>query len=116
MKWLISGGCGFIGRNGVRKLVAEGKHAIRITDNRSLGLGDDLAASPFTHLHSSQVVAKRLPATPGPPIHILIVDDYSVPAELLAVMCAARPVVVCGDGDSQTAAIVRSSDWRSSRL
>lgn len=37
MKWLITGGCGFIGRNLIFNLVREGGHAIRIVDNLSVG-------------------------------------------------------------------------------
>jgi UDP-glucose 4-epimerase len=43
MVWLITGGCGFIGRNLVKKLVEEGGHIIRIVDNLSVGGRDDLA-------------------------------------------------------------------------
>jgi len=30
MKWLITGGCGFIGTSLIRHLVAEGGHRIRV--------------------------------------------------------------------------------------
>ena len=43
MKWLITGGCGFIGRNLVKELFEEGGHAIRIVDNLSVGSREDLA-------------------------------------------------------------------------
>ena len=43
MKWLITGGCGFIGRALIRHLVAEGGHKIRVFDNLSVGSRDDLA-------------------------------------------------------------------------
>jgi UDP-glucose 4-epimerase len=43
MKWLITGGCGFIGSNLIRRLVeAEEDHAIRVVDNLSVGGRDDL--------------------------------------------------------------------------
>lgn len=42
-RWLITGGCGFIGRNLVRSLLAEGGHAIRVVDNLSGGSAGDLA-------------------------------------------------------------------------
>lgn len=37
MRWLITGGCGFIGRSLVARLLAEGGHSIRVLDNLSVG-------------------------------------------------------------------------------
>ena len=37
MKWLITGGCGFIGSTLVHSLLREGGHAVRIVDNLSVG-------------------------------------------------------------------------------
>jgi UDP-glucose 4-epimerase len=48
-RWLITGGCGFIGANLVKNLVEEGGHFIRIIDNLSVGTRDDLSrACQFT--------------------------------------------------------------------
>lgn len=44
MKWLITGGCGFIGRNFIKNLLEEGGHFIRVVDNLSVGSRDDLAS------------------------------------------------------------------------
>lgn len=41
--WLITGGCGFIGRNLVKSLIEEGGHFIRIVDNLKVGSREDLA-------------------------------------------------------------------------
>jgi len=43
IKWLITGGCGFIGRNLVNHLTNEGNHFIRILDNLSVGSRNDLS-------------------------------------------------------------------------
>lgn len=43
MKWLITGGCGFIGVSLIRKLIFEGGHAFRVFDNLSVGQREDLA-------------------------------------------------------------------------
>ncbi len=43
MKWLITGGCGFIGRNIVKNLLQETDHHIRIIDNLSVGTRSDLS-------------------------------------------------------------------------
>ena len=37
MHWLITGGCGFIGRNLIKRLMAEINHKIRVLDNLSVG-------------------------------------------------------------------------------
>ncbi|QCQ20817.1 NAD-dependent epimerase/dehydratase family protein [Desulfoglaeba alkanexedens] len=43
-KWLITGGCGFIGRNLVKSLIEEGGHFIRVVDNLRVGSREDLSA------------------------------------------------------------------------
>jgi len=44
LRWLITGGCGFIGTSLIRQLMQEGGHAIRVLDNLSVGTRDDLAS------------------------------------------------------------------------
>lgn len=56
MKWLITGGCGFIGTNLVRNLVDEGGHNIRVFDNLSVGHRHDLEnVVPFEELDSDDI-------------------------------------------------------------
>lgn len=43
MKWLITGGCGFIGTNLVESLFEDGGHFVRVVDNLSVGTQEDLA-------------------------------------------------------------------------
>jgi len=43
MKWLITGGCGFIGTSLIRPLITEGGHSIRVIDNLSVGTREELA-------------------------------------------------------------------------
>lgn len=43
MRWLITGGCGFIGRNLIKNLLQEGGHFIRVVDNLKVGSREDLA-------------------------------------------------------------------------
>lgn len=43
MRWLITGGCGFIGRNLIHHLQAEGDHFIRTIDNLKVGTREDLS-------------------------------------------------------------------------
>lgn len=50
-QWLITGGCGFIGINVIKKLIEEEGHFIRVLDNLSVGTRDDLArVCEFTEL------------------------------------------------------------------
>lgn len=42
-RWLITGGCGFIGTSLIKNLVSEGGHIIRVLDNLSVGTRKDLA-------------------------------------------------------------------------
>ncbi len=42
IRWLITGGCGFIGRNLIKQLFSDGCHTIRVLDNLSVGTGSDL--------------------------------------------------------------------------
>lgn len=42
MNWLITGGCGFLGRSLIKKLLNEGDHSITVVDNLSVGSRKDL--------------------------------------------------------------------------
>lgn len=57
LKWLITGGCGFIGRNLVKNLVDEGGHYIRIIDNLSVGNKSDLLQVSGFNEVSKEVVS-----------------------------------------------------------
>lgn len=51
MNWLITGGCGFIGRVLIARLLDQGGHAIRVLDNLSVGSRADLAqVTDFTEM------------------------------------------------------------------
>lgn len=43
MKWLITGGCGFIGRNLIRMLLSQGGHSVRVVDNLKTGTCESLS-------------------------------------------------------------------------
>ena len=51
MNWFITGGCGFIGRAVITRLLEQGAHKIRVLDNLSVGLLADLEAiAPVTQV------------------------------------------------------------------
>ena len=55
MKWVITGGCGFIGRNLIQKLLASGGANLRVLDNFSVGSFSDIAGlSDDAELQHSQ--------------------------------------------------------------
>lgn len=47
MKWLITGGCGFLGTRVIKQLNKEGGHSFRILDNLTVGTRDDLAETIY---------------------------------------------------------------------
>jgi len=54
MNWLVTGGCGFIGRALITNLLAEGGASVRVLDNLSTGTREDLAAvAPFVELDNA---------------------------------------------------------------
>jgi UDP-glucose 4-epimerase len=51
MKWLITGGCGFLGTSLIHRLLKEGGHDVRVLDNLSTGTREDLSnVSTFREL------------------------------------------------------------------
>ena len=57
LRWLITGGCGFIGTSLIAKLVAEGIHTIRVVDDFSVGQKEDLEeVTSFEMVSSEHIV------------------------------------------------------------
>jgi len=91
MKWLITGGCGFIGTSLIRQLVAEGGHTIRVIDNLSVGTRDDLASvCDFTEIDSSSLsplatdlIAHHSSLSPDCPSSFLFPLSSQPPAQLV---------------------------------
>lgn len=89
MRWLITGGCGFIGRNLVQALRARSNDAIRIIDNLSVGTRDDLARiAPFAELDPATVRG----SDPDAPIELVAGDIGD--ASLMERVTAGMDVVV----------------------
>jgi len=56
MKWLITGGCGFIGTSLIRRLATEGGHSVRVLDNLSVGTREDLnSVATFCEIKATDV-------------------------------------------------------------
>jgi len=111
VKWLITGGCGFIGVNLVRRLAAQGKHAIRIVDNLSGGTRDDLAAvSVFTEVSPAQIPAPPLSPLPGSALPELVVGDV-LDDQLMVKVSRGMEVIVHLAANSGVASSVANPRW-----
>ncbi|RME60568.1 NAD-dependent epimerase/dehydratase family protein [Candidatus Parcubacteria bacterium] len=76
LRWLITGGCGFIGTSLIKQLVEEGGHAIRVIDNLSVGTREDLArVSAFKEIPPAKLIAHRSLLSPTINSVELIVGD-----------------------------------------
>jgi UDP-glucose 4-epimerase len=73
MRWLITGGCGFIGAALVRDLVREGGNAVRVVDDLSVGAMEDLGAvCEFVEVSPASVHHADL--APGSPVELVVGD------------------------------------------
>ena len=56
MKWLITGGCGFLGTSLIQRLLNEGAHDVRVLDNLTTGTREDLSnVSEFKELAADSI-------------------------------------------------------------
>lgn len=59
MKWLITGGCGFLGIALIQRLLKQGEHSIRVLDNLCMGTRSDLArVTDFVELSDCEILGK----------------------------------------------------------
>ncbi len=68
-RWLITGGCGFIGRNLIQHLLAEGGHQILIIDNLSVGTKNDLKM-----VCDFQLITPKMLSEKSPGVQMLVED------------------------------------------
>jgi len=72
VNWLITGGCGFIGRSLIKNLGADRKHAIRIVDNLSVGTREELKEiTDFTEISGKP---GRLSSEQGQQVELVVGD------------------------------------------
>lgn len=85
-KWLITGGCGFIGTSLIADLMREGGHAVRIVDNLTVGGHDDLArVCEYTEAEAD---------APFPESGVQLVKGDIRDAELAVNACKGAEVIV----------------------
>ena len=89
-KWLITGGCGFIGRNLVKHLTNEGGHFIRILDNLKVGTRKDLSnVCSFSELQSNNI---NEPKDISGMVELLVDDILNT--EVTRLICRGFDVIV----------------------
>jgi UDP-glucose 4-epimerase len=70
--WLITGGCGFIGRNLIKRLITERIHKIRVLDNLAVGTEDDLSKVCDFNIFSSSLLTHSF--SPKSPCELVVGD------------------------------------------
>jgi UDP-glucose 4-epimerase len=62
LRWLVTGGCGFIGRNLIKHLMDKGGHYIRVIDNLKVGTRSDLTqVCTFNEISPSDLSSHLFP-------------------------------------------------------
>jgi len=72
-RWLITGGCGFLGTSLIKRLVSEGVQQIRVLDNLTVGTRKDLATvCTFTEENLTQEM--QFSSSPGSQVQLIVGD------------------------------------------
>lgn len=80
MKWLITGGCGFLGTSLITDLMAEGGHSVRILDNLSVGNRTDLAkVCKFTETTGSSLLPRDSSSEKNTSVELIVGDILDEP-------------------------------------
>lgn len=92
MKWLITGGCGFIGARLVQRLLSQGGHQLVILDNLSVGTPEDLEKVCSFEVVEPETLAlaKSDTAAPG----VALVKGDILDAELVLQAAVGMDVIV----------------------
>jgi len=86
IRWLITGGCGFLGTSLIADLMAEGGHSGRISDNLSVGNREDLAkVCKFTETTGSSLLTTHSSPEEGTSVELIVGDilDESLALEVV---------------------------------
>jgi UDP-glucose 4-epimerase len=91
MRWLVTGGCGFIGRNVIRHLLRRSNNVIRVIDDLSVGTREDLAVvDRFSEVDAASLARSMS----GPATRIELVVGDIRDAALARNVAAGADVVV----------------------
>ena len=89
VRWLVTGGCGFIGVALVRSLLDEGGHTLRVVDNLAVGTREDLGGvCEFVEASPTDVG----PMASGSPVELVVGDILD--EELALRVCEGADVIV----------------------
>jgi UDP-glucose 4-epimerase len=89
VKWLITGGCGFIGTSLIQRLMEKDGHAIRVMDNLAVGTKTDLAG--VCNFSECGLSTESLPIPNGEQVQ-LVVGDVKDP--VACIKCAEKMEVI----------------------
>jgi len=87
MNWLITGGCGFLGRSLIKNLLAESNHSITVVDNLSVGSREDLKGV----CDFQEVTIEERTCKPG---QVQLVVGNITDADLALCLCEGMDVIV----------------------
>jgi UDP-glucose 4-epimerase len=90
-RWLVTGGCGFIGTSLIKHLLSEGGHTIRILDNLTVGTRSDLSSvSDFQEVTLKDLSFNLYPLSSQPE---LVVGDIRDP-EMCNTCCKDVDIII----------------------
>jgi UDP-glucose 4-epimerase len=89
MRWLVTGGCGFIGRNFIHRLLPHSELSVRIIDNLSVGTAEKLAL--VTDFELVEAASFGRPGTRHSKVELIVGD---IRDEALAVRATAGVDVI----------------------
>jgi UDP-glucose 4-epimerase len=92
MNWLITGGCGFIGRNLINQLKAEKLHKIRVIDNMSAGSREDLAQVCQFEEVSADAIQEECPYPSNAQVTLIAADILD--EKLAGLVCQGIDTIV----------------------